>query len=214
MYYPKSQIKTNLYTNGGEYVLSTDFSNYSGYYYLISNGKKYTGKTPQDGPNIELTTPGTNTGFNSLITPVTGQPTIILNNPIVGDQATINEFDSSYVNPNITQAQPRSIPLFSLTLPTQNDNNLGVFTRYFCKKNNELRYLEINQDTYDKLNSRSSKIAWDLYSGLSLLWEIKGEKSKVYEINKSNVFLLEQRNSWIGFSQYLKENYLKYYLGS
>jgi hypothetical protein len=23
MYYPKSQIKTNLYTNGGEYILST-----------------------------------------------------------------------------------------------------------------------------------------------------------------------------------------------
>jgi hypothetical protein len=54
MYYPKSQIKTNLYSNGGDYVLSTTQEAYKGYYYLISNGKAYTGRTPQDGPNILL----------------------------------------------------------------------------------------------------------------------------------------------------------------
>ena len=36
MYYPKSQIKTNLYTNGVEYILSTTKSGYSGFYYQIS----------------------------------------------------------------------------------------------------------------------------------------------------------------------------------
>ena len=212
MYYPKSQIKTDLYTNGGEYVLLTDSSDYSGYYYTTSTGRKYTGRNPQDGPNIELTNLGKNSGFNSLVTPATEQPSVIINDPIIGDQAIANPFDNNYTNPNLSQAQPRNIPLFSITLPTQSDKDLGVFTRYFCKKNNELRYLEINQDTYNQLNSRDPKIAWDLYSGLSLLWEIKGEKSKVYEINKSSTSLLEKRNNWIGFSQYLKENYLKYYL--
>ena len=53
-YYPKSQIKTNLYTNGNELILSTTNNAYQGYYYEISNGKKYTGKTPKDGPNILL----------------------------------------------------------------------------------------------------------------------------------------------------------------
>jgi uncharacterized protein (DUF2147 family) len=45
MYYPKSQIKTNLYTNGGEYILSTSKIEYKGYYYKVSSGKLYSGKT-------------------------------------------------------------------------------------------------------------------------------------------------------------------------
>jgi hypothetical protein len=55
-YYPKSQIKTNLYTNGDEFVISTTQEIYKGHYYQVSNGNKYTGKTPEDGPNILLTT--------------------------------------------------------------------------------------------------------------------------------------------------------------
>jgi hypothetical protein len=51
MYYPKSQIKTNLYTNGDEYVIELTKSPYSGYYYLTSTGIAYTGKTPDDRPN-------------------------------------------------------------------------------------------------------------------------------------------------------------------
>jgi hypothetical protein len=52
MYYPKSQIKTNLYTNGYEFTTTpTNTTNsYSGYYWKTSNGKYFTGKTPQDLP--------------------------------------------------------------------------------------------------------------------------------------------------------------------
>ena len=54
MYFPKSQIKSNLYTNGEEYILSTSKESYTGYYYTTSNGSSYTGRNPQDGPNILL----------------------------------------------------------------------------------------------------------------------------------------------------------------
>ena len=54
-YYPLSQIKTNLYTNGEEFQTSTTSQPYKGFYYTLSNGKKYIGKTPEDGPNQELT---------------------------------------------------------------------------------------------------------------------------------------------------------------
>ena len=54
MYYPKSQIKTNLYTNGDEYVIESTQIPYTGYYYLTSTGKAFTGKTPDDKPNQEL----------------------------------------------------------------------------------------------------------------------------------------------------------------
>jgi hypothetical protein len=52
MYYPKSQIKTNLFTNGDEYYISTNGESYKGYYYKTSNGQVFTGKTPDDRPNI------------------------------------------------------------------------------------------------------------------------------------------------------------------
>jgi hypothetical protein len=54
MYYPKSQITPNLYTNGNEFVLSTTQEVYSGFYYKISNGKFYTGRNQDDKPNIEI----------------------------------------------------------------------------------------------------------------------------------------------------------------
>ena len=55
-YYPKSQITTNLYTNGGELFVQSTGQPYSGYYYRLSNGQLFSGKTPQDLPNFPLTT--------------------------------------------------------------------------------------------------------------------------------------------------------------
>ena len=55
-YYPLSQITSNLYTNGLEYAvdLKNPSNSYSGYYWKTSDGKYFTGKTPQDTPCIEL----------------------------------------------------------------------------------------------------------------------------------------------------------------
>jgi hypothetical protein len=198
MYFPKSQIKSNLYTNGGEYILSTTKNEYKGYYYEISSGKKYTGKTPQDGPNILLL------NFTSplLSPPTTNIPTDPTNNTIYS------------INKTISKSLPdRSLPLFNPTLPTQQEKNVGLFTRYFCKKNNELIYLEINKETFTKLANQSPSIAWDLYTPKGITWQIKGNQEQTYLANKNNVMLLEQRQKWYGFSQYLKEDFLKYYLG-
>ena len=54
MYYPKSQIKTNLYTSGDEYVPILGGDPYRGFYYKTSTGQYFTGRTPDDRPNIEL----------------------------------------------------------------------------------------------------------------------------------------------------------------
>ena len=59
MYYPKNKIKTNLFTNGGEYqtnvmVLARGETSYVGYYYSLSDGTFYTGKYPGDGVNEEI----------------------------------------------------------------------------------------------------------------------------------------------------------------
>ena len=53
-YYPQSQIKTNLYTNGNEYIVSATGVPYTGYYWKTSKGEYFSGKTPQDLPSQKL----------------------------------------------------------------------------------------------------------------------------------------------------------------
>jgi hypothetical protein len=206
MYYPKSQIKTNLYTNGEDYILSTTKLNYSGFYYEISNGNKYTGKTPSTKPNIlllplktpQLSLPTNFSSPNSVIT---------LNNP-----DDTNPYYPPYDLNYVKNTPSRLIPIFNPTLPTDQDKQKGQFNRYFCKKTNELKYLEIDKETYDQLKAKDPKIAWDLYEPASLLWVIKGTQENVFNTNKLSVFKIEQNQRWYGFSQYFKENYSKYYL--
>lgn len=216
-YYPSSQLKSNLYTNGGEYILSTTKENYKGYYYETSNGTKYTGKTPQDGPNILLTQQNIITQINNSNQEITN--IIILSTPIEG----LTILDTSYdENPTINfnyssltpQLKYRSLPQPNPTLPNQQDYILGSFSRYFCKKTNELKYIEIDKETYNKLKIKDTQIAWDLYEPQLIVWQINGNKEGIFLANKSNIALLEKRQKWYGFSQYLKEDYLKYYLAS
>lgn len=216
-YYPKSQIKSGLYTSGDEYTLvpppnNTNATPYVGYYYQISNGSSYTGKTPQDGPSLPL---------YSIISNNTPQ-----NNPLTSAQlSTIDYYvspfsaqgsinNNQYLNTTNNYPISRIIPPSNLTLPTKNDYDLGVFSRYFCKKNNENRYLEIDQPTYQDLNTKKSTIAWDLYTPITTLWYLTGNKDTVYKANKGLISLIEKDQKWYGFSQYFKDNFLQYYLVS
>ena len=201
MYYPLSQIKTNLFTNGGEYSLYTTNQEYKGDYYELSNGNKYTGKSPQDSPNILLKV------FSPLVE-ATHDPQY---------QDSINQYliQTYPITTNYNKTLPdRLLPSPSLTLPTTQEQQLGAFTRYFSKKNNELKYMEINKETYTQLNSKDPKIAWDLYSAQLISWQIQGTKETVYKANKNSTALIEQNQKWHGFSQYFKDQFSKYYLES
>ena len=194
-FYPKSQIQQNLYTNGNEYILSTTKEEYKGYYYEISSGKRYTGKSPNDAPNILL---------EPIVSP-SGIPNTNTIPTITTD--TFNVY--SILNKPLPE---RTIPQFQQTIPTQKDQQLGVFSRYFCKKTNEIKYIEINQTTFSQLQSKSPQIAWDLYQPVSTLWYIKGEREKVYTTNKSLIKLIEDNQKWPGFTQYFKEDFSKYFV--
>jgi hypothetical protein len=207
-YYPKSQIKTNLYTNGGEYLLSLTKEEYKGYYYETSNRTKYTGKTPQDGPNILLNPIVVILSTPNKIISSEGEspfPQFILSSPIV------NATEDILISPVLSS---REIPKPNPTTPTQQDQNLGVFQRYFCKKNNELKYLEIDKPTHDKLKSQQQDIAWDLYTPISTLWYIKGDKEQTFKANKGLISLVEKDQKWYGFTQWFKDRFLQYYLES
>jgi hypothetical protein len=194
-FYPKSQIKQNLHTNGGEYILSTTKEEYKGYYYEISSGKRYTGKSPNDTPNI-------------LLEPIISPSAIPPNNTI--PTITTDTFNVySVLNKPLPE---RTIPQYQQTLPTQKDQQLGVFSRYFCKKTNEIKYIEISQSTFGQLQSKSPQIAWDLYTPISTLWYIKGDREKVYTTNKNLIKLIEDSQKWPGFTQYFKEDFSKYFV--
>ena len=194
MYYPKSQIKTDLYTNGNDFLLSTNQIFYKGYYYETSTGEKYTGKSPEDTPNIKLIS----INDDSVLSPPTPTENLIT-------------LDSPLISPTLPN---RNIPQFNPTTPTTQDQQNGQFVRYFCKRTNENRYMEIDFNTYTQLRAQDPKIAWDLYNPTQIIWLIKGNREQVYNSNKGSVQSIEQNLKWYGFSQYFKNDFSKYYLGS
>ena len=48
VYIPKSQIKENQFTSGGEWYYVKNNLSYTGFYYTLSNGGAFTGATSND----------------------------------------------------------------------------------------------------------------------------------------------------------------------
>jgi hypothetical protein len=92
-----------------------------------------------------------------------------------------------------------------------NDYQIGEYRRYFCKKTNEIIYLEINKDTYDKLVGKDSKILYQLYQPFNLPWQLTGDKSQVFIINKNITELTSKQQKLPMLSEYLKNDFTKYY---
>jgi hypothetical protein len=56
-YIPKNKVKSNLYTQGGEFIYASTKEPYVGDYHELSTGKFYTGKTPNSLNIKELIKP-------------------------------------------------------------------------------------------------------------------------------------------------------------
>lgn len=201
MYYPLSQITSNLYTNGGEYVYKNTQENYTGYYWKTSSGKIYTGKTPQDTPTSELVS------TNNFPLPLTIQNSSI---PVVINQN--NNVNVDYINfQSVDPNQITLTPTYYPTQPTQQDYQIGEFRRYFCKKTNEIQYIEISKDQFDLLVAQDPQILWQLYFPFFIPWDITGTKEQVARVNKNIVDLTMKNLRLPRFNDYIKNDYTKYY---
>jgi hypothetical protein len=219
MYYPKSQIKTNLYTYGDEYVITLTQAAYTGYYFLTSTGQAFTGRTPDDRPNQELTKvdPVTKNEGGPLGTlKNSSSPIFSAHNPFASN--IINEVDilssldyAQITNTNIFNPSEVLVPYYIAPTPTEQDYQIGEFRRYFCKKGNEILYLEIDKTQYDLLVTKSPSILFSLYGPFNLPWQITGTQEQVARTNKNIVDLTSQRLKLPRFGDYLNNNYLKYY---
>ena len=197
MYYPLSQITSNLYTNGDEFATKSNNFPYTGYYWKTSTGKSYTGKTPQDTPTEELIPFSVEGGSR--------QSNII--NTYYNDN---DDIAANYLN-LVDPPPPNATPTYFATLPTQQDYQNTEFRRYFCKKTNEIIYLEISKETYDKLLAKDPKTLFTLYIPFNLPWQLTGDREQVYKINRNITELTSVRQKLPMLAEFLKMDFSKYY---
>jgi len=199
MYYPKSQVKTNLYTNGGEYVEFNTNSPYKGYYYQTSNGEYFSGRTPSETPTFKLTKVSLNESV-ATSSPDFNQDNFYL---IEGGYAL-----STRLTFNQT---PPPLPKQTYPVLTENDYKLGEFQRYFLKKGNETKFLEISLEDYRKYVSQDSDVMFELYVPIQINWILTGDKEQVYKVNQSIVARAEREQNLPGFTQYFRDKFTQFY---
>ena len=186
-YYPKSQIKTDLFSNGGDFLRSDDGLPYIGSYWETSDGSIFSGKTPNDRPYVELL---------PIQPPVEQTP---LN--------TITEWTVDYPS-KIVNSTPGQVPKQHLFTPTPKELLLGQASRYFTKKSNQKVYFEISKDTFKKLTSKSNEILFQLYTPITMIWRLQGNDDEVFEANLNTARDIQNRQQLPGFVNFFKGKFV------
>jgi hypothetical protein len=177
-YYPKSQIKTDLFSNGGDFSRSDNGLPYVGSYWKTSDGSVFSGKTPNDKPSIPLL---------PISEPVEQTP---LN--------TTTEWTVNYPS-KIVNKTPGQVPKQHLFTPTQEDLSLGQVSRYFTKKSNQKVYFEISKDTFKQLSTKSNQILFQLYTPITMIWRLEGNDDEVFEANLNTARDIQNKQQLPGF---------------
>ena len=200
MYFPKSQIISNLSTNGGEFILSSTRKPYTGKYFSTSDGRFYTGATPQDGNNQELlkkpnlkpkNRPNGESDYDTNISRV----------------QTPQFYQAISNSPGISLIPPKG----EITLPTGEDYDNYEYLRYFLQHKVKLNIIEVSEHTYINYFNKNPKTQYQLYTPIKINWVLVGKPIEVYNINKNIVLLYESKNQIKGMFRSFKGRYLKYY---
>jgi hypothetical protein len=204
MYFPKSQVKTNLYTNGGELIPLNSNTPYKGYYYETSDGRYFSGKTPNQSPSFEIIKIPLNESITNL------PPSLQVENLPIDNYYLLENGYSQSTRLNFNQLPP-SPPKQSYPVLTENDYNLGEFQRYFVKKGNESKFLEISLEDYRKYVNQDKDVMFELYTPIQINWILTGEKEQVYRVNQSIVARAEREQNLPGFTQYFRDKFTQFY---
>tara|TARA_R100001015_G_C4609712_1_gene164993 strand:+ start:331 stop:993 length:663 start_codon:yes stop_codon:yes gene_type:complete len=217
MYIPKNRILTNQYTSDNKLMVKETQEFYRGYYYKTFEGKYFTGKTPNDLPNVEL--------VEVENVEVTYKPEQIQNEIAFGDFPTIfDEIDTPGYDEgmvvdyarlqgiNLLQSTRTIIPTQAYPTPGIDDYELGQFTRYFAIKVNQDIYLELNNEVYGKLKKQDAGYLWQPYQCFKIQWTITGIEEEVRNTNSNIVLIQERKMKRQGFGRFLKFNFTKFYL--
>ena len=216
MYYPQSQIRTNLYTSGGEFVVKSTDQNYVGSYWAVSSGQYFSKKNPQDIPYEELVS------VEYALSPLSEDQIAVsildFENVFVPPDETIYNLDYNSVRKydllrgvDIYKPPIKKIPLYYHPQPTLDDYKLGAFTRYFCKRTNQDIYIEINKETFNGLLNANPEYLFSLYTPFKITWTLTGTSpEEVSKVNLSVVSRIERELKFRGLVRYFK-NYSQFY---
>ena len=200
MYYPKSQITTNLFTLGDEYVYVGTTQVYSGSYFKTSDGNAFTGKNPNNKPNnpIELSSINLN-DFQPFNTELEEFPNSY---DIIND----DYYWAKGINQNEVTPIPKP-PIQITPLPSPNEYSIGEIQRYFTSKINEIKYTEINETQYTSFINNEPTVLSSLYIAFQLPWVITGDRSNAYNVNMKTVNRVQKNFKLQGFKSYFKGRY-------
>ncbi len=220
MYIPKNRIKTNLYTPGDEFMIKDTDQIYSGFYHSLWTGKYFTGKTQNELPKSELIPIAPQSGPGTPDLPpaleTTNTIALFLNDPDpVVNEDQWNQGDIvTYLklkDQSTTDDKPREMPYQCYPKPTADDYALGVFTRFFCVKVNEDRYLELTEELYNFLKKENPNYVFELFTIFKIQWTLTGDLEEVIITNRNQALIAQQRLKRRGFSGFLKSDWKKYY---
>lgn len=206
-YYPKSQVKTNLYTNGGELIVYSTKEEYKGYYFETSTGKKYAGKAPNNRSSI-LLVPFEDTNEPKL-TSETVQEAIIFrpnfdsSDPMLSENSLMmnDQYHNLTSGKNLTKS--RFLPVSCYSIPTEEELRIGSYFRYFAKKTNEYIYTEISKSDYKKFQKLDPTVAFELYECVELPWNL----TKSTLSNRITVIETQKDLRWFGFVNYFNNDF-------
>ena len=95
--------------------------------------------------------------------------------------------------------------------PTDEDYEVGSFTRFFACKINEPQYLEISQATYDKMVKQDPTLLWEMYKIFKIQWVLTGDLREVFETNEALIKLKEEKINKTGLTDFLKNNFTQFF---
>ena len=203
MYFPKSQITTDLYTNGKEFIYINSNTEYIGFYFKTSNGKYYTGKNPNDSPVQEIIIPNfdkTEDAEEGAAGSYTDEAILYLVPDVYAKAQNMGNNDV-----------PPKPPTQYNNLPAKENYELGEYQRYFASKQNEINYTEISFEEYRQFQNEEQTVDYLMYNTFQLPWLISGKRNKVYNINKKTIQRIQIQYSLQGFTSYFKNKYDQYF---
>jgi len=143
-YYPASEITTDLYTAGKQWMTANNVE-YIGVYHKYLTGEVYTRAQWQPGISVIL------------------MPYI---------DTTISNKNMPYLKLKPEIQLSRTSPTAHNVVATVNDYRRGLLQRFFIKKRNDNAIIEINKQQFDSW--KSDKIDKKLYIAIEIAWYITG----------------------------------------
>ena len=216
-YYPKSQIKTDLYTTGGELAYLLDVKGrdkeYKGFYWKTSKGTFFSGRNPNDPTTEALVVYfDENNPRNPFLPPT------VLDGYQVDQIAPRKPGEWNIQDPFYNKAGlkvPGDLPMSFFPTPTDQNYDTGEFQRYFLNRIGHPIFIEVDQLTYEQYEAKDSRAEWPLYTPFKISWELTGIRSgtedSAFEINKRTVERIQRNLNLKGFDKWFKGKFTEFF---